>query len=554
MAEQREADQARRSRVAEILKENWIGPTRCLHGSLNEFRHWAPEEVKRIFDLLPPIEERKLSPLGPESRYPPSGRQRWQQLAKKVGVLAATDAVVLGVSPLLLLSEQGREGLGSVAKFNLRSIGSSFFVRPSDDLMREAARTSRALCVNKWGRFRILDQGYAAISHVWAETMGLEFHDEKVEPDDRGVNFDHFTRIMAQATKCGIDWIWFDLLAIPRNSDDPTKSDEIRQLKTSIINTLNDVYRNADAVIILDSLTLQLRTNDPIPLAAVLSCGRWLTRVWTYQEIKLARRAVIVTADKCCDFKDMVDALLQEDLRDSNRWHSLRMTFDRLLPHTDVGVSLADIACSSQNRSSTNDIDYARGFFAVLGLKWKTEWTYEEGILEIIKSQPQHAARIANMSGMRGLPEPYSWAPKYLVQLEGKVFDDFTDTPVGLVGFWNTITVKEIKNFGPKRDNSKLIFDTEVLDKYGKTVDIQMTLPHTWSERLSRWRDEARPDGQAKLLCAENPLYSDDLHVFLMVLQGTAIDTVCDATGVVAGTAVLNAGELEGERLKWWLL
>lgn len=554
MTEQREAARERQSQIEEILKQNWVGPTRCLLGSLNEFRHWTPDDVKRIFDLLLPTKERKLSPLGPFCRYAPRGKQRWSELAMKVGMLAVVDVFILVASPLLLLSARGRNTLASVSTFNFQSIGSSIFVGPSNDLRKEAARTSRALCVNKWGKFRILDKGYAAISHVWVETMGLEFNDEKVDQDDRGLNFDHFSRIMAQATRCGVDWLWFDLLAIPRNSDDPTKSDEIKHLKTSVINTLSDVYRNADAVVILDSLTLQLRTNDIITTAAILSCGRWLTRVWTYQEIKIARRAVIVTADRCFEFNNMVDALLQEESKDFDRWNSLRLTFDRLLPHRDVGISLADIAFSSQNRNSTNNIDYARGFFAVLGLKWKTEWTYEDGILEMIKSQPRHAARIANLSGMRGLPEPYSWAPQYMVQLEGKIFDDFQDTSMGLVGFWYTVTVKQITGYGPNKDKSKLIFSATVLDRYEKVVSIQLTLPHTWNERLSHWLDEARPDGQAKLLCADNPLYSDHLHVFLLVLKGTSIDTVCDATGIVSGTAVLNGGELEGERLKWRLL
>ena len=554
MPESHAVANARRNEVKSILKENQIGSHRSLLVSLNEFRDWGPGEVKSVFDLLPPTEDRKLSPLGPEARYPPAGMQRWKELAMKVGLMAAVNAAVLLFSPALILSKRGQETLTSTVRLNFRAIGSSFFVRPSNGSIREAARTGKALCVNKWGQFRVLDKDYAAISHVWVETMGLEFHDEKIEQDERGLNFDHFSLIMAQATKCGFDWIWFDLLAIPRNSDDPTKSDEIRKLKTSILNSLHNIYRNAEAVIILDSSTLQLKSNDPIHTAIILCCGRWLTRIWTYQEIKLARKAFIVTADRWVNFKNMVDALQQEELKDYNRWHSMRQTFDRLLPHADVGVSLADIAASSQNRNSTNDIDYARGFFAVLGLKWKTGWTYEDGVLEIIKSQPQHAARIANMSGMRGLPEPYSWAPKYLVQLEGMVFDEYMSSDMGLIGFWYTITVKRIKDYGTQSDHSELIFNAEVLDKDGVAIDIQMTLPHTWSDRLTRWLDEARPDGLAKLLCARNPLYSEHAHVFLMVLQnaGESIG-VCDGCGTVAGTAVLNFGELEGKKLKWWL-
>jgi len=519
MPESRAVANVRRDEIERILEENWIGSRRSLLVSLNEFRHWDLEEVQSVFSLLLTTTERLLSPLGPGARYPPPGVKRWKYMGMKVAIIAAVNTIVLLCSPILLLSKQGQEGLISMPRLNFEMLSSSFFVRPSNGSIREAARTGKALCANKWGQFRILDKGFGAISHVWAETMGFEFHDEKIEQDERGLNFQHSSLVMAQATKCGFDWIWFDLLAIPRNSDDPTKSNEIRELKTSILNSLHNVYRSAEAVIILDSLTLQLKSNDPFHTATILCCGRWLTRIWTYQEIKLARKAFVVTADRWVDFSSIVDALQQGELGDYDRWNSMRLTFDRLLPHADLGVSLADIATSSQNRSSTNDIDYARGFFAVLGLEWKTGWSYEDGILEIIKSQPQHAARIANMSGMRGLPEPYSWAPRYLVQLEGVISDEFTSSYVGLVGFWHTITVKRINDHGFNPDHSKLIFNAEVLDKDGIAVDIQMSLPHTWSDRLTRWLDEARPDGQAKLLCARNPLYSDDLHVFLMVLQ-----------------------------------
>lgn len=546
---------ARHQEIEHLLIDNWVGAKRALLASLNEFRYWTVEEVEAVFAFLPLIEDRLLSPHGPHYRYAPIGLRRWGELAGKTALAGFASSAVVLASPFMASSSEGREKLAGAFKANFDMVASSFFVKPYLELVQEAAKQGKALCCNKWGHFRILDSGYAAISHVWAETMGLEFNDEKIEQDTRGLDFVHYSRIMSQATRCGFEWIWLDLLAIPKKSDDPTSLDFIRELKTSILNSLHHIYRSAEAVIIIDSMTLQLKSTNPLQTAAILCCGRWLTRIWTYQEIKLARKALIVTASGFVVFQTIVDTLRQAEAIDHNRWDSLLGTLSRLMPNLDIGTSLADIAFSSQNRSSTNDIDYARGFFAVLGLTWKTGWTYEEAILEIMKSQPRHAARIANLSGMRGLPEPYSWAPRYLVQLEGVCRDGYEASAAGLLGFWYTINVERVMKHGPNSNKTKLICDLDVLDRDGFVVEIQTTLPHTWSERLTTWIDEAKPYGRAKLLCADDPSIGvDALHVFLMVLQDLGdFSQVCDGNGVVAGTAVMNHGEVEGTKLKWWL-
>jgi len=298
MPESRAVANVRRDEIERILKENWIGPRRNLLLSLNEFRHWDLEEVHSVFSPVLTTRERLLSPLGPGARYPPPWVKRWKYMRTKIAIIAAVNTIVLLCSPMLWLSKQGQDGFISMPRLNFEMLSSSFFVRPSNGSITEAVRTGKALCVNKWGQCRILDKGFAAISDVWAETMGFEFHDEKIEQDERGLNFQHSSPVMAQATKCGFDWIWLELLAIPRNSDGPTKSNEIRDLKTRILNSLHNVYRSAEAVLILDSLNPQLKSNDPFRTATILCCGRWLTRIWTYQEIKLARKAFVVTADR----------------------------------------------------------------------------------------------------------------------------------------------------------------------------------------------------------------------------------------------------------------
>ncbi|EXJ81493.1 hypothetical protein A1O3_07786 [Capronia epimyces CBS 606.96] len=566
---------ARRELISQIIRANYIGPQRSLLGSLNEFRHWSPQEVRNLFEQnLPPIKEgdaegrRKLYPLGPLYRSIPSDSRRWKDLATKAAMVGVVDAFAVPFSPLLLLAskEQRKKTMQIYADLNVSAISSSFFVKASPGLLEQAAQSGKALCVNRWGIFRIMDSGYAAISHVWVETMGLEYNDEKTEQDERGFNMHHFIRIMDVVRRTGCEWVWFDLLAIPKGRDPAS-----RALKTRLINSLRHVYANAARIVVLDGLTLQLNSGDPLITAAILSCGRWLSRVWTYQEAKLARELKIVTATAVIDLKDMVGALRAAELRDYNRWHQLYLTFARLMPLHEQGISLADIALSCGNRSCENEIDYARGFFAVLGLEWKQDFTYEDGMLAILQSQPQHAASIAGMHGPRGLPSPYSWAPKYLARLQGRIYDGF-DVQLGtLIGYWHTVTVKQLKKRFVPESFPGVVCDLVVADNPDAPMEaraeaeIQIRFyPEHWTDQLEAWLEEAIPSGKARLLCGEHmnvdPCESDQYaRIVLAAIStvGAVADLNLDDWGAVAGSAVVNCpsiGAVRDTKMRWLFL
>lgn len=546
-------------RIGQILRDNWIGPHRADMCSTNEFKYWQPSEVEALFKLLPDLKERKLSPHGPGSRSPPTGTQHLKEFGMKIAMVGALDAGAVAIAPLALISKTVRkEWLPSIIKLNYDAIGSSFFVKCPLDLLRQAAGAGMAVCVNQWGKFSVRGSGYAAISHVWAETMGLEFNDEKIEHDDRGINRAHFSRIVSAAVaSSNHEWFWLDLLAVPQIRGDEQDVNMLRELKTNVVNSLIHVYKNADSVIILDSLTLQLDSVDPCAVAAILSCGRWLTRMWTYQEIKLARKAHIVTKTSTLDFHDMVKALdtrARQNEVDYRHWHEIHLKFMRLLPSDPRGVSLADVAFCCTDRNAENDIDYARSLFALLNLQWQTGWQYEDAILHIIKSRPQDAARIAQLQGMRGLPPPYSWAPRYLARLSGKIIGDYTATENGLVGYWTTFRLNRVIRHGMQENETKLIFHMELLNRRGEPFEMWSELPHHWSHELGQWLQQATPSGTARLLCGEVPenlRTNRDPVIMLMVLQGDA-----ETFGTVVGTAAMNdddVTELDGELLQWLL-
>jgi hypothetical protein len=560
MSETKAETRKRCLEIGQILRNNWIGAHRAHICSINEFKHWHPSHVEALFKLLPDLNERKLSPHGPQSRPPPTGTQHLKEFALKAAMVGLVDIGAVTLSPFALVSKTVRkEWLPGIAKLNVDAIGSSFFVRCPLALLRQAADAGMAVCVNRYGQFSVRNSGYAAISHVWAETMGLEFNDEKIAHDDRGINYAHFSRIVSAAVaSSGHEWFWLDLLAVPQIRGDEQDVKMLRELKTNVVNSLVHVYRNADSVIILDSLTLQLDSIDLCAVAALLSCGRWLTRMWTYQEIKLAKKALIVTKIGTLDFHDMVralDARTRQNELDYRYWHEIHLRFMRLLPSDPRGVSLADVAFCCTERNSENDIDYARSLFALLDLKWQTGWQYEDAILHIIKSRPQDATRIAHLQGSRGLPAPYSWAPRYLARLTGQIIGGYTATENGLVGNWTTFRLNKIIRHGEHKDETMLIFHMELLNRRGEPFGVCFQLPHYWSDELDQWMKEATPSGTARLLCSKVPedlrTNSDPITMLMVLLQGDA-----NSLGTVVGTAAMdddNVTELDGELIQWLL-
>ncbi|KAL4757315.1 uncharacterized protein BDW70DRAFT_113363 [Aspergillus foveolatus] len=556
---------ARRNEIRNILRANYVGPERAMQASLNEFRHWTPHDVASLFRDFPPLLERRLYPLGPEARYPPSGRRRWAELAAKVATLAVVDTIAVAASPLALATmdaEKRKKTASQLLDMNVNMVSSSLFVAPPLSLMEQAGRVGQALCVNKWGQFRMLSSGYAAISHVWAETMGLEYNNEKVDQDERGLLKTHFNKIMGKALQCGYEWVWLDLLAIPKKSDPSTSGARLTEIKTLIINSLDAVYRNADAVIVLDSLALHLPSADPLVTAAVLVCGMWLTRIWTYQEIKLARKALIVTATHVVAFQDVLSTLESQARQDGHRFHELHRTFARLQSVYGPGINLADIALSCTNRHTKNEVDYARGFYALLGLKWQASWTYQDGIKHIYNSRPQEAAMIASMHGPRGLPSPFTWVPKYLAQLQGKSWKPyyFRCESFGLVGKWHSASVLKLARaclYEQPGTDDKLAFELLIGNNTGETAPVVVV---TWSKDyttdLTKWT-ELISGGKSRLLCADEIVVGE---IFPTVLLGVCEGDIgpeygleAGAMGYVLASGVLVSGNMHSVA-KTWLL
>ena len=193
--------------------------------SCNEFRYWRKEEVCSLFDHVDPE-------VGNVVRVPD------------------LESFQIQLSP-----EEAAAGLGPTD-----------FVKPSLEQVVQSASMLGALCVNSKGEFCINPpQGYATLSHVWAQGLGSK-------PGSHGLHRSLIEQVFDKVEPLNVGWLWIDSLAIPGSGHSLTETEE--GLKSRLINAMADIYRLARLVIIFDALLLRTRSQDPLVISPLLCCGR----------------------------------------------------------------------------------------------------------------------------------------------------------------------------------------------------------------------------------------------------------------------------------------
>ena len=328
------------------------------------------------------------------------------------------------------------------------------WISPSRPMMKASVCDGAALCINRNGEWSLRTSGYVALSHVWIEGLqcdkehdGLE--QEKVEAI--------FSLLESSQVKAG--WVWTDVLAIPAGGQ-PTTNPGDEELTIDIINNLPQIYARADAVIIIDALVLQLHPKSPLDVAVALLCGQWITRVWTFQEVKLADNALVLTATANYSFSRLVSVVKDLEEKDNDRFHTMWQRLAIMEKDEARGLSIPDIVMASRTRKSGQDIDYARAFFPVLGLKWEYGMSREQGMQKIYTSNKFHSTRIACYYGAPRMSIEPCWAPTYIHGLEGYVSEPMKWEARGIRGDWYVVKIaKIVKNF---RNGGRLVFNLDV--------------------------------------------------------------------------------------------
>ena len=399
-------------RVQEALMQHGISPTIAGAVAVREFFGWPVVEMARVL--------RKVRGLKKDLKsFEPSSS--WQSM---LGLLTLSDDEAWITAP--------------------------------DNLVKAAAQQKQALCVNSRGVWAIKGSGYFAISHVWEEGI-------QADGNNRGLRRSLLESIFTRLNFGDSAWIWLDCLAIPSGNTALTLEQE--KTKAAVINSLAAIYRNAETVIILDAMCMRLAHDSLLDVGVCLALGKWISRIWTYQEALLAPKALIVTGKCMVDFEDVVLHLqnlaglgpkneagnhpLIGTQEQCEKYHRLWQTLTRLVPLSgDQKPSLQNIANSCTFRLTGNDVDYSRAFFPLLGLEWKPSLTRDQGMKLIYDSQKYYAKTFVLMHGVPRSIEGPGWAPAYLRGVRGEYIeaDDIEWERRGLRKDWYTYPIRCLRS------------------------------------------------------------------------------------------------------------
>lgn len=305
------------------------------------------------------------------------------------------------------------------------------WVAPPRHMVERSAKEGRALCVNAAGCWELRADGYVALSHVWAEGL------QRVEAHG-GVEATKIAKVFELLRRAGLrsEWIWTDVLVIPGGGG---REDEV--LTAKLINSMPTVYGNAEAVLVIDAVVVQLHSTEPVDVAVGLCLGKWSTRVWTYQEIKLAKRAVVVTGSGGVEFADIAARLEELQKADRPKYRDMYLWMAIMGRSDKHRLTIRDLATACVDRSSGVDIDYARAFFPVLGLEWEPGMTREDGMEMIYRAYLRDALVISPFAGSPRMKQFPGWAPSYLQGLEGSGHGGLASEERGIRGEWHVLKI-----------------------------------------------------------------------------------------------------------------
>lgn len=465
-----------RRKVQLKLLEHHVEPSAARSLAQGELRHWSPDRLDSIL------------------RKAPTAHANLRHFAE--------DTTSIGHQPLA---------------------GASWVCAPPA-LIERAAGEKLALCVNAKEQWRLCSEGYVAISHVWIEGI-------QADPGNLGLSKPILNSIFAELKPLDVSWIWLDCLAIPGGHRTLTAEQEI--WKKDIINNLANTYLKADAVVIFDARVMRLQSLDLVEVAVVLLCGRWMTRLWTLQEVYLAGNGVVMTAWGPVKFKEIVRALcyLSENQQEHEQIvgpldsHLLQMIKDdvsvplfddmflrlvRISRAARGAPSLTQLALSCYERQTGNDIDYARAFFPLLGLEWKVQNSREEGMKQIYESQMYYSMRLVLMHGSPRCTFRPGWAPSYLTGLTGPILSpndplgDIRCTKRGLDRKWYT---HKITNHQESNETNLMILSIQSTEKDEVMAACKIEASETPISRNNFFN--AITQGQAFLLSNEELVFPE---------------------------------------------
>ena len=284
--------------------------------------------------------------------------------------------------------------------------------------------------------------------------------------------------------------------------------------------------------------------------------------MWTYQEIKLAKTAVVLTrrghinfSAICRHLKDKAVAEFGQGWKGDARgkYPSIAKTFNRLQRNDELGISLPDVAIGCGYRNALDKLDYARAIYPTLNIEWKSHYNTEQAMRKVYSTQKRHASRLVLFHGPARASYP-GWAPAVFNGLKDcKITEPGTWKTRGLQRAWLTTKVKFI--YEREADTFYLALESDFVTQCQSVAVIsEQTMKHS-PESIALFEKAVR-DGNGYLLTDERLDAPDDRRFSIVGLLVERFTLANEQEAWVCLTVAVRQTKkhYKAERSGWLLL
>ncbi|SJL08716.1 uncharacterized protein ARMOST_12085 [Armillaria ostoyae] len=272
---------------------------------------------------------------------------------------------------------------------------------------------------------------YIAISHVWADGLG-----STTEVGLPTCQINRLASIARRLIPSGA--FWMDALCVPEKKD----------LRKRAIGLMAETYRNAGAVLVIDSGIRSCSVSAPLEekLLHIISSG-WMQRLWTLQEGLLARKLIFEFADGFATLdqlipmgEDLVDVLLTQ----------LAAEIFRLTKYqrcaTSNGFGLGDVAKSLRWRTTSRAGDETLAISGLLNIDAfeLVNLPASQRMMTLFLRVQKLPSDIIFIPGPKLNESGFRWAPKTMMtsmRTSMPIYDQYDAlcTPQGLIAEYSAV-------------------------------------------------------------------------------------------------------------------
>jgi Heterokaryon incompatibility protein (HET) len=263
---------------------------------------------------------------------------------------------------------------------------------------------------------------YVAISHVWIEGLGNMHANAMPECQLRRLQ-------LLVNEVCGVTDaaqsipFWIDTLCVPQDNLLP----HLRPFRDRAICIMNEVYKNAHTVLVLDTAMMTISKSATIEEQMMrFACCSWLRRLWTLQEGVLGKKIMLQLSDGAIDMvRDIVEKLRDNKIQGFFELHQTILTelmefFWRiqLLRDHSGGPKIIKLWNACQDRTTSEAQDEAVCLAIIFGLDVKAlmEEAPEKRWQCFLLQQQTFPKDLLFTSGPRMSQLGYRWAPSTFIR------------------------------------------------------------------------------------------------------------------------------------------